>query len=97
MEKYFEISMRKELFGSFLGANIFLQQPQKWKSKSKQKKKNQDKQKAATKLIHKKQATIDPILHTQEQDKMSIWEYNEFQLFLIHSCLTQKLKAMINT
>ena len=67
------------------------------KAKANRKKKNQDKQKAATKLIHKKQATIDPILHTQEQDKMSIWEYNEFQLFLIHSCLTQKLKAMINT
>ena len=67
------------------------------KAKANRKKKNQDKQKAATKLIHKKQATIDPTLHTQEQDKMSIWEYNEFQLFLIHSCLTQKLKAMINT
>ena len=67
------------------------------KQKQTEKKKNQDKQKAATKLIHKKQATIDPTLHTQEQDKMSIWEYNEFQLFLIHSCLTQKLKAMINT
>lgn len=92
--------MRKELFGGFLGANIFLQQPQKWKTKSKQikkKKKPQDKQKATTKLIHKEQATIDPILHTQEQEKMSIWEYNEFQLFLIHSCLIQKSKAMINT
>lgn len=31
--------MRKELFGGFLGANIFLQQPQKWKTKSKQIKK----------------------------------------------------------
>lgn len=27
-------------------------------------KKNQDKQKATTKLIHKEQATIDPVLHT---------------------------------
>lgn len=67
------------------------------KAKANRKKKNQDKQKAAKKLIHKEQATIDPILHTQEQDKMSIWDYNEFQLFLIHSCLIQKLKAMINT
>lgn len=67
------------------------------KAKANRKKKNQDKQKAATKLIHKEQATTDAILHTQEQDKMSIWDYNEFQLFLIHSCLIQKLKAMINT
>ena len=55
MEKYFEISMRKELFGGFPGANIFLQQAQKWKIKIKQTKKKttQDKQKTSTKLIHK--------------------------------------------
>ena len=56
MEKYFEISMRKELFGGFLGANIFFPPTASKMKKQKQTEKKKSRQTKSRNKTHSQKA-----------------------------------------